>query len=95
MFQQHQLPLEEELQSRVLGSLQEINIHNQAVQIVQAIVELTYDANKPAEYGTTLAYQQGQLDALRLLLNQSEEAKNNLAQLAITGSINPPEDTPI
>lgn len=95
LFPQVQLPQEEELQSKALNPLQEINIRNQAIQLVQQIVELTYTPDKPENYGTILAYQQGQLDSLRLLLNQSDEAKIALLRAAQTGTINPPQDSPI
>jgi hypothetical protein len=88
----------QESQGRSLNSVQRDVIQNSRANLAEEILAKTYsyDVNNPLDYGTELAYLQGQLDALTNLINLSDAAThfivsvaNQEAEANLTESINP------
>lgn len=76
LFTKYSLSEEEELSGNVLTFLQKLQIQNQLSSAAEAKVALVFDPANPQEFGIQVAYLAGKIDALSLILANSDEAES-------------------
>lgn len=79
-FTSYELTNEEELLARTLSTLQEAAIRNELSVCATQKLNVQFDVANPAAFGTTVAYIDGQIAALRWLLASSDAAKQQAIQ---------------
>lgn len=73
---------EDTLNGQILTPLQEQVIQNELAQVAEQKINLDYDPRNPIAFAQTEAMLKGQMQVLRLLLDRSSAASDELKRLA-------------
>ena len=75
-FSSYSFTPEEEIQARLLSTLQKQNIQNQISMVATNVLNLEYDVQNPLKFAQDEAFLKGQIQVLTYLLDSSDSAES-------------------